>query len=328
MVIKLSDYILEQSVSDASVDNIELERLFAEMNVKLALVNALLKGNELIQEGIIGTDLSTNLAKVSTKWGSGAKNITGSAMQMGFLTLDIVIALFKTCKNAMELLDQQFNYQEFSQYQQVMDEISKDINEAETKAEKKHLKKERMVITGKHLVSSAKTSMTFLKHFINFINPLKQTRPEAQQAVDQYYGRIQTSANAMITGYETPTFSGTSTVSAEGDFSQLIAEMTSIQKEFYSPEFKNVKEFFEKTDINTLKSELNETLKGFDPKYLANINASLKRASAKAQNMVREFSKYAKENKVEMVYAKKNLNQMNNKQIPMNYANLNKKDIK
>ena len=328
MVIKLSDYILEQSISDASVDNIELERLFAEMNVKLALVDALLKGNELIQEGIIGTDLSTNLAKVGAKWGSGAKNITGSAMQMGFLTLDIVIALFKTCKNAMELLDQQFNYQEFSQYQQVMDDISKDINEAETKAEKKHLKKERMIITGKHLVSSAKTSMTFLKHFINFINPLKQTRPEAQQAVDQYYGRIQTSINAMITGYETPAFSGTSTVSAE-DFSQLIAGMISIQKEFYSSEFKNVKEFFEKTDINTLKSELNETLKGFDPKYLANINASLKRASAKAQNMVRDFSKYVKENKVEMVYMpKKNLNQMNNKQIPVNYANLNKKDIK
>ena len=37
-IIKLSDYILEQSISDASVSDIEIERLFAEMDVCFAMM--------------------------------------------------------------------------------------------------------------------------------------------------------------------------------------------------------------------------------------------------------------------------------------------------
>lgn len=41
--IKLSDYILEQSVSDASISDIEIERLFAEMDVCLAMMEFFIK---------------------------------------------------------------------------------------------------------------------------------------------------------------------------------------------------------------------------------------------------------------------------------------------
>lgn len=41
--IKLSDYILEQSVSDVSISDIEIERLFAEMDVCLAMMEFFIK---------------------------------------------------------------------------------------------------------------------------------------------------------------------------------------------------------------------------------------------------------------------------------------------
>lgn len=43
MKIKLSDYILEQSISDASVNDIEFERIVAELNVAMAIVESCVK---------------------------------------------------------------------------------------------------------------------------------------------------------------------------------------------------------------------------------------------------------------------------------------------
>ena len=43
MKIKLSDYILEQSISDASVDDIEFERIIAELNVAMAVAESYVK---------------------------------------------------------------------------------------------------------------------------------------------------------------------------------------------------------------------------------------------------------------------------------------------
>jgi hypothetical protein len=71
MVIKLSDYILEQSVSDASVTDIEIERVFAEMDVSMCLLNAYLK-QAMYQEATssmppkTSTDVTNQMSKPTT----------------------------------------------------------------------------------------------------------------------------------------------------------------------------------------------------------------------------------------------------------------------
>ena len=71
MVIKLSDYILEQSVSDASVSDVEIERVFAEMDVSMCLLNAYLK-QAMYQEATssmppkTSTDVTNQMSKPTT----------------------------------------------------------------------------------------------------------------------------------------------------------------------------------------------------------------------------------------------------------------------
>ena len=56
MAIKISDYIMEQEISNASVDDIELARCFAEMEVISAMINCYAK-QEIITE-YTSTDIS------------------------------------------------------------------------------------------------------------------------------------------------------------------------------------------------------------------------------------------------------------------------------
>ena len=63
MVIKLSDYILEQSISDASVSDIEIERLFAEMNVCMCLLNLSTK-QTMFQEALTTAQPPANTTQV------------------------------------------------------------------------------------------------------------------------------------------------------------------------------------------------------------------------------------------------------------------------
>ena len=328
MVIKLSDYILEQSISDASVDDIELERLFAEMNVKLSLIDALLKDSSLIQEGLIGNAAAANFRKLGEKWSgiNSTKQLTGSTTQLLQMILDVIVALGKTCVQSIQIIDQIFNQEEYAHYHQFMEEVKEKIKTTDDKALKGQLKKELRTETISHVVSSTKTSIDFLKKFVNFINPLQKTTTASEEAVQQYYGMIQNGAN-QLAQYSTPTFTSTSYYGGTDGLSQIDYEITTLQKMINSEEYKNLKGFIQKTDITTLKSELNNALSKFDVTQLAKINMSLKKASTNAQNMIRNFSAYAKANKIETTNNIKVLSKyMNTKQISNNYTDSNMKN--
>ena len=316
MVITLSNYILEQSVSDASVNDIELERLFAEMNVICSLSDLLMKETDLIQEGVIASEFGRNFAKIGSKW-SQKSHLSGSTLQLAGLTVDIVIALIDTGKTAASYIESLYNPNELEQYRQHLTSLKEQAQSTTDKSQKKSAVKEIAVEYMKHTTYDINLLVDFFKKFMNFINPFTKTTEESKNMMTAYLNGLQQNADAM-SNYTAPQFSGTSWTQADVD--TAISVLDDYNKAIQSSDLKDIVNFFRTVDKNSLRNNMLNAFNSMDQSELNKLNMSLKRASSKAQNMVRDFSKYATANKKQMIIDIKNKN-LNHANIPMNTVN-------
>ena len=295
--IKLSDYILEQSISDASVSDIRREQLIAEMEVCFALFDAYNK--QMVMESNKDT-ITSGLAELSdTISGKVAKSYRDETSLVKSILLSAAFITIKVIKQIIANTAAVLNPAELKRYTKQLEEIKKYAEDNHELKLKTAAKKARVSL-GHALIDIKESTKTALA-FMNVLIPFVKTNPSAEERTNAYKKALQ--EQSELKDAESPYVNKfIDYIEDDNDISVVIKDLNTITSLIESTEMVDLKSKVDSLPNEViLKARLESNFSYLKPSEITELVNAFRRASNAIVKQNADITKYMAEFKKAMI---------------------------